>query len=652
MINYKKSTLTVCLFIWAVTGLYAQSGTVTSGGQSTGTGGAVSYTIGQVAYNLGAGTGGIITEGLQQPAEILIIITTTPGSRCGPGAITLQASATAGTIKWYAALSGGTALATGNSYTTTSLTATKTYYVSATYKGYTTSPRKPITASIYAVPSNPTAIAGARCGPGTVTLTATTSTGTIKWYDASTGGNLSGSGTSFTTPVLPYSKTYYAQGYNNGCFSPLRTAVLAKVKSVPVIVAKTPNSRCGTGTVVIGAKGSEGVVNWYATSTSTTVLRSGDSFTTPVISASTKYFVTAIDSSCSSTRDTVKATIKAVPTVATVTPALRCSPGTLILKATASAGTINWYAASTGGISLSGGTTYTTPLLSAPTSYYVDATNNGCTTAARSLVIAKVYSNPTITSTTPASRCGAGTVTLMAKSSAGKVNWYSSLTGSTLYKTDTVYTTTSLTASKTYYVEGDNNGCKSTPRIAVVATIKTRPTITSTTPASRIGPGTVTLAAAASAGTIKWYDTIVTGTYLATGTTYLTPTLSATKTYYVDATGNGCTTITRTGITATILPIIIHEINLTGLNDNSDNLEVKYYPNPASEILNLYIKGLQCNATLTINDLSGRAIITEQIQASESEINDQIDLSKLAKGIYYLTLKNEKVFRGGKVVKY
>jgi hypothetical protein len=44
----------------------------------------------------------------------------------------------------------------------------------------------------------------------------------------------------------------------------------------------------------------------------------------------------------------------------------------VVLKATASAGTINWYAAATG--SLGTGSSFTTPVLSATTPYWVDAT--------------------------------------------------------------------------------------------------------------------------------------------------------------------------------------------------------------------------------------------------------------------------------------
>ncbi len=49
------------------------------------------------------------------------------------------------------------------------------------------------------------------CGnSGTAQLNATANNGTIFWYDAATGGNLVGTGNSFTTPVLTGNKSYFA----------------------------------------------------------------------------------------------------------------------------------------------------------------------------------------------------------------------------------------------------------------------------------------------------------------------------------------------------------------------------------------------------------------------------------------------------------
>ncbi len=70
------------------------------------------------------------------------------------------------------------------------------------------------------------------------------------------------------------------------------------------------------------------------------------------------------------------------PLILTTTPASACGPGpvSLTLSATATAGAdINWYAAATGGMPLATGASFTTPLITATTDYYVGASEGGST---------------------------------------------------------------------------------------------------------------------------------------------------------------------------------------------------------------------------------------------------------------------------------
>jgi hypothetical protein len=259
-----------------------------------------------------------------------------------------------------------------------------------------------------------------------------------------------------------------------------------------------------------------------------------------------------------------------------------------------------------------------------------------------------VYAKPSIISTVPDWRCGAGTVTLKAKASTGVVRWYSTATTATILKTDTIFTTPSITTTTNYYAGAYNNGCVSTSRSTVTATIRSVPTITSVTNASRVGPGTVNLSASASAGTINWYDTSAGGSSLGTGTSFTTPSLTATKTYYVDATNNSCTTTARTAVTATILPVMI----MLGVDDKLAGIEVKYYPNPATDVVNVFVSSLSEKATLCLSDIQGRIIVTREIMPCQTGKTYEIDLSNFEKGLYYLSLKSEHVFKSGKLVKY
>jgi hypothetical protein len=60
----------------------------------------------------------------------------------------------------------------------------------------------------------------------------------------------------------------------------------------------------------------------------------------------------------------------------------------VVLKATASAGTINWYAAATGGVPLGRKQFYNSCIIC--NNSLLDATSNSCTTSARVQVIATI----------------------------------------------------------------------------------------------------------------------------------------------------------------------------------------------------------------------------------------------------------------------
>lgn len=242
-----------------------------------------------------------------------------------------------------------------------------------------------------------------------------------------------------------------------------------------------------------------------------------------------------------------------IPNITSTTPNSRCNTGNITLQATASNGSVYWYTNSLGGTPIATGNSFTIENLTTTTTYYVDATNGNCSNTPRTRVTATINAAPSITSTTPASRCDTGTVTLQAVASAGTINWYDAPTGGNLLGTGTSYTTTSIASTTTYYVDANtSSSCTSLTRTAITATVNNTPTITSTTAASRCDIGTVTLKATSSDGIINWYD--ANGNNIANGNSFITPVLNATTTYYVDAKTTECNS-PKTEITATIYPI-------------------------------------------------------------------------------------------------
>src|SRR6187399_672624 len=110
-------------------------------------------------------------------------------------------------------------------------------------------------ATINPIPVAPTGVPNSRCGNGSVTLTANGCTGTLKWYSAATGGTLLFTGTNYNTPNINTTTSYWVSCTSAaGCEGP-RTEVIATVNPVPVAPTAIDGSRCGTGTVILGASG-------------------------------------------------------------------------------------------------------------------------------------------------------------------------------------------------------------------------------------------------------------------------------------------------------------------------------------------------------------------------------------------------------------
>ncbi|RQO31498.1 hypothetical protein DBR32_05945 [Taibaiella sp. KBW10] len=123
------------------------------------------------------------------------ILSTTPGSRCGTGSVNLSATAQAGNnIKWFTAITGGTAIGTGASFATPSIATNTTYYAEASLGNTTVgcaSTRTAVLATVNPAPvvnlGNDTFI----CGTGTINLNATNTGATYLWSTGATTANIS-----------------------------------------------------------------------------------------------------------------------------------------------------------------------------------------------------------------------------------------------------------------------------------------------------------------------------------------------------------------------------------------------------------------------------------------------------------------------------
>jgi len=69
----KKIKLSALLLLIGLTGIQAQITIPASGGDASGNGGTVSYTLGQIVYTTNANSNGSVAQGVQQPYEISVV---------------------------------------------------------------------------------------------------------------------------------------------------------------------------------------------------------------------------------------------------------------------------------------------------------------------------------------------------------------------------------------------------------------------------------------------------------------------------------------------------------------------------------------------------------------------------------------------------
>ncbi len=500
-----------------------------------------------------------------------------------------------------------------------------------------------------------------------------------------------------------------AEGYNldfnaGGSFLIGESTYLTKYKlsclNASQITSVTPASICGSGSLTLTVTTSSGTANWYSTSTSSAVLYSGNSFVTPNLSASKTYYVTVPSGVCTSGRTPVTATINSVPSITSGGIYYRCDPGTGTINALASAGTIHWYDALTGGNLLNTGSTYSVPFTSVTTNFYVEATANGCTTATRKLHTFQIIRTPILLSYAGGTGCANSQILLSASVDSGNVQWQTA-SGAWLWSYPNYNVTVNSTT--TFYVVGINSGCSTTP-VAVTATVVPTPTFASTTPASKCDSGILTLSVAPnpSTATVNWYDQSVFGTSLGSGTTFTTPFLTNTTTYYAEVSNNGCTNSIRSALNATINPLPFVGVSnsastltalLTGANyqwlncsnysqisgailqsytatsngnyavvisqngcsDTSNCISIinasmpegdglagtlKISPNPFTDWIEINAAQLKSNSSISILDAIGRIIYSEENFMLTN--STRIATGDWPTGIYFLRIKSDK----------
>ena len=152
----------------------------------------------------------------------------------------------------------------------------------------------------------------------------------------------------------------------------------------------------------------------------------------------------------SSVQANAQCVIPATPTAAV--QASNCGQ-TATLTASGSTGNYNWYNVPIGGTALAQGNSFTTPVLYASTTYYVDAFQTGNPTCKSSRVALIVSPTPLASPSVQGATVTCGTsATIYAAGSTGNYFWYAAPTGGPVLGTGGSFTAT-VTQTTIFYVE-------------------------------------------------------------------------------------------------------------------------------------------------------------------------------------------------------
>jgi DNA-binding beta-propeller fold protein YncE len=432
----------------------------------------------------------------------------------------------------------------------------------------------------------------------TLTVTATgTAPFTYQWYQGQSGDTSTpiagATSNTFTTPNLTATTSYWVAVSNivfNGTPNSA-TATLTVTPVIPTITAQ-PASQTITGgqvtTLSVVASGTGPLsYQWYKG-------QSGDTsspvegatsfgFTTPVLEATTSYWV--LVSNTAGKVDSVSATITVTPVAPTITtqPTSQTITGghvaTLSVVATGTPPlSYQWYQGQSGNTSSpiagASSSTYTTPPQIPTTSYWVRVSDSAGRVDSATATITVTPVAPVVTTQPISQTITAGQVATLNVVATGTpplgYQWFQGLSGDTSTPiagaTAASYTTSVLNTTASYWVLVSHSAGQVNSATATIIVIPVAPTI-----ATQPGNQTIISGQVATLGvlingtppfTYQWFqgqsENTTTPIVGATGPTYTTPSLTATTSYWVLVSnrageiGSATATVTVTPITPSI----------------------------------------------------------------------------------------------------
>ena len=494
---------------------------------------------------------------------------------CEGFAAVLQAySANGTTINWFTDSVGGTAIATGNTFTTGVLFADTIYYLETEVDS--SGCLSPYRSSIYVnvVPEAPAPVVTVdtvdACFGDAVTITPQTNGAAFNFYANSNNTILLAAGVaSYSVDSLFADSTIYVRTNLNGCISPTQDSVFIRVNNGSATPQLSSDSlyACLDANLTVEVQNPDPTLTYtyFDAASGGNVLGTGTNYTLTSVTDTTTIYVESSNGVCTSPVRAV-ATAMAVNgpdiTIGGADIVTLCTGNAAVLTAMSSIGdSVYWYDAPVGGTLLAVGDTFTyTPATTPSTVYatgYLDA--GACESVARDSVTIILGSNVNVTlASDSVIVCSGNAATFTASSvnSGAVFTWYDAPTGGNTIHTGATFSFTPVTNDTSVYVSAMVPGCGSSPRVKATAYILDSLIVPNTADVNTCIGSSISLSASVlyqGAGTFQWFSSPVGGLLLNVGSTFNLGTLFTSTTVYVRfVPANGCSPSERVAVNINI----------------------------------------------------------------------------------------------------
>ncbi|MEA5427362.1 T9SS type A sorting domain-containing protein [Arcicella lustrica] len=464
----------------------------------------------------------IITVTNNVPSPLAPLISSTNAVICSGQTAILRATGCLGTVIW----SNGTSGININ----VSPTITTKYKAICSVQNCISDSSLATTITVLPKPTQPkiTVSNVSICAGGSSVLTSSACTGgVLSWTGGLTGNSIT------VSPTV--TKTYKALCTVNGCKSDSSLATSITVISKPTqpkITASNATVCAGSSSILTATACTGGTLTWTGGLTGVSITVS------PTVTKTYKALCTVNGcKSDSSLATTITVVPKPIQPIITARNSSICVGGSSVLTATACTnGVLTW----TGG--LTGNSITISP--TATKSYKVLCTINGCksdSSLATTITILPKPIQPIITASNSSICVGGSSVLTSSACVGGTLTWTSGLTGNSI--------TVSPTSTRSYKALCTINGCKSDSSLATTITVVPKPTqpkITASNSSICVGGSSILTSTACTNGVLTWTGGL-------TGNS-ITISPTATKSYKVLCTINGCKSDSSLATTITVVP--------------------------------------------------------------------------------------------------